>query len=369
MGFVRRGYVWAINVRTGEERRLGPGQSFAWNGTRPAVTIRPVPTYPPTPTPTPLPPTIVEMPSVLVLSPRDPTIIFAGASPGVVKQVGNSGWFLSSTGIVYPTKVRVLVFDPLNPSIMYAGTDGERTVAGALYKSVDGGNRWTATGLKDIDVYQLVIDPRQATVMFAGTSKGVYASSDGGTTWVPRNNGLKSSSVQALALDTTPTKGAGRGTPVPLSQVVLYAGTRPGELYKSTNGGEEWRLLQAANAAITSIVLHDRKPGLVFVTTEEGLLRSTDSGDTWSQVSGGIWKTRLNGLVLDPKDANVIYAYGSPGVFVSHDGGANWGPASSGLEGTQPSALVIHPKDTSVLYVGTDKGVYRTSNGGVTWSR
>ncbi len=369
MGFVRRGYVWALNTRTGEERRLGPGESFAWNGTRPAVAVRPVPTYPPTPTPTPLPPTIVEMPSVLVLSPRDPTIIFAGAAPGVIKQMGSGGWFLSNTGIVYPTKVRVLVFDPVNASIMYAGTDGERTVAGALYRSVDGGNRWAVTGLKDVDVYQLAIDPRQPTVMFAGTSKGVYASSDGGATWAPRNSGLKSTTVQALTLDPKPTKGVGQGTPVPLSQVVLYAGTRAGELYKSANGGEEWRLVQSGNTAITSIVIHDRKPGLVFVTTEEGLLRSTDNGDTWGQVSGGIWKTRLSGLLLHPKDADVIYAYGSPGVFVSHDGGGNWGPASSGLEGTQPSALVIHPKDTSVLYVGTDKGVYRTANGGVTWSR
>jgi photosystem II stability/assembly factor-like uncharacterized protein len=126
--------------------------------------------------------------------------------------------------------------------------------------------------------------------------------------------------------------------------------------------------VQTLNAPVTGLVTYVRRPVTIFATTEDGLFSSADGGETWNQVSGGIWKVRLDGLVLSPKDGTV-YAYGAPGVFVSHDSGANWGPAATGLEGTQPSALVSHPSDPSILYVGTDKGVYRTSNGGVIWTR
>lgn len=367
LGFIRRGDLWALNTRTGDEQRLAPADSFAWGGRAASLVVRPVPTYPPTPTPTPLPPTVVESPSVLLFDPHDPAVILGGTAAGVVRRSGDSGWFLSNQGINYPTRVRTLAFDPAEPNVVYAGTDGQRAIAGSLYKSIDGGKRWTVTGLRDVDVYHIVIDHQISKAVYAATSKGVYVSSDGGFTWAERNNGLKSTTVTALAVDPSPPTGSGRGTPPPAGPL-LYLGTRQGEVYKSTNGGGEWRLIQTLNTPVTSLVAYRKKAGTIFATTEDGLFTSNDSGETWNQVSGGIWKVRLNGLVPTGKDSTV-YAYGAQGVFVSHDGGVNWGPASTGLEGTQPSALAIHPTTPSLLWVGTDKGVYRSSNGGVTWSR
>ena len=370
LGFIRRGDLWVLNVRSGEEQRLVPAESYAWGGTASSLVVRPVPTYPPTPTPTPLPPTVVESPSVLVLDPHDPAVIFAGTASGVVRKAGAGGWFLSNVGIGYPTRVHALAFDPVDSNVIYAGTDGQRAVAGALYKSTDGGNRWAATSLKDVDIYVIAIavDQRQLKTLYVGTSKGVYSSSDGGASWAPRNNGLKTTTALALAVDPS-AAGTARGTATAAAaDSTLYLGTRQGEVYKTTNGGAEWRLVQTLNAPVTGLVTYVRRPVTIFATTEDGLFSSADSGETWNQVSGGIWKVRLDGLVLSPKESTV-YAYGAPGVFVSHDSGANWGPAATGLEGTQPSALVSHPSDPSILYVGTDKGVYRTSNGGVIWTR
>jgi photosystem II stability/assembly factor-like uncharacterized protein len=284
---------------------------------------------------------------------------------GVVRKAGSGGWFLNNNGINYPTNVRSLAIDPADSNVIYAGTDGQRAIAGTLYKSIDGGNRWFATGLKDVDIYCLSIDPAQSKNLYAGTSKGIYISVDSGVTWSQRNNGLKTSSIQTLAVDPAPA-GAGRGTPVP--GPVLYAGTRQGEVYKTTNGGGDWKVVQTLNSPVAQIVAALRKPGIFFAATEDGLFISSDDGDTWNQVSGGIWKVRLTGVV-PAANSDTVYAYGVSGVFVSHDGGTNWGPAANGLEGMQPTALARHPADASILYVGTDKGVLRTSNGGVTWSR
>jgi photosystem II stability/assembly factor-like uncharacterized protein len=283
----------------------------------------------------------------------------------VIRKAGAGGWFLSSAGINYPTRVHSLAFDRPASGVMYAGTDGQQAVAGTLYKSVDGGSRWAATSLKDVDVYCVVIDERQPQNLYAGTSKGVYVSSDGGGSWSQRNNGLKTQTALALAID--PAAASGRATPA-ASGPALYLGTRQGEVYKSSNGGGEWRLVQTLNAPVTEIVPYVRRTMTVFATTEDGLFSSADGGETWNQVSGGIWKVRLDGLIISPKE-NTVYAYGVQGVFVSHDGGVNWGPAATGLEGAQPSALATHPTDPAILYVGTDKGVFRTSNGGVTWTR
>ena len=366
LGFVRRGDLWALNMKTGDEQRLMPAESFAWATKAQSLVVRPAPTYPPTPTPTALPAAVVESPATLLLDVREAATLYAGTALGVVRKIGNGGWFLTSTGINYPTRVAALALDPNDTKVIYAGTDGQRAIAGALYKSTDGGTRWVATGLKDVDVYVIVVDQRQAKSLYAGTSKGLYSSSDGGVTWNQRNNGLKTTVVQAMVIDYSP-QGSGRGSPAP-SGTVLYLGTRQGDVYKTTDGGSDWKAVQTFNAPVTSLVIDARKGVTAFATTDDGLFSSTDAGETWNQVSGGIWKVRLLGLLISPKDGTV-YAYGGQGVFVSHDGGVNWGPAFTGLEGTQPSSLVAHPSDPSILYVGTDKGVYRTTNGGVTWIR
>ena len=297
LGFIRRGDLWLINGRTGEERRLTPADSFAWGGRLPSLVVRPVPTYPPTPTPTPLPASAIESPFILVLDPKDATTILGGTASGLVKKTGTGGWALMNTGISYPTRVHAVAFDPVDATIVYAGTDGQRAVAGALYKSVDRGGRWTATGLKDVDVYRIVVDPRLPSNIYVGTNNGFQVSTDGGATWTARNNGLKSTAVTALALDAPATR-AGQATPAPApGGATLYLGTRQGELYKSVNGGSDWRLLQSINSPVTSLVVH-RQKSLVFATSNDGLFTSNDGGETWNQVSGGIWKMRLDGLAI-----------------------------------------------------------------------
>lgn len=364
LGFVRQGAIWALNTATSDEQRLGPGDSFAWGSAVSArVTRAAAPTYAPTRTPTPLPASVVEMPAVLLLDPKDNTTIYAGVMSGVLKKTDSRGWFLSNTGVVYPTKVRAMSFEPGSATVLYMGTDGDRTVPGALYKSADAGAQWVQTALRDADIYQLSFDPRQPGTLFLGTSKGFYASEDGGKTFIARNSGLRSQTAQALAVGSAASTAGGRAVPF-----TLYLGTRQSELYTSSDAGATWRFLQNLGAPITALVVHPQKPQVIFATTEEGLFRSVDGGETWIQVTGGLLKVRLDGLLVDPKDGNNVYAFGYQGVYASHDGGTNWGPITAGLEGAQPSALVINPRDPAILYAGTVRGLYKTANGGQSWA-
>jgi photosystem II stability/assembly factor-like uncharacterized protein len=362
----RRGEIWGIDVSSYQERRLSPGDSFAWGGAGPPVVIRPAPNYPPTPTPTPLPPAVVESPDAMVVNPKNTTTIYAGTPQGLVKRTLSGGWVASGVGMVYPLRVRAIALDPGNPSVVYAGTDGERSQqGGAVYKSLDGGGRWAATSLRDVDVYALAVDPLDANSIYAGTGKGVYKSTNAGASWQPASSGLKTSAVQTLLIDATPPPAGGGAR----RSLTLYAGTRQGEIYKSVDGAANWTVQSAGDAPLTALALSPLRPSIVFAASGEGLYRSKDAGLLWQLLAGGIWKFKLDSVVIDPKNPLVVYAAGPAGVFKTTDGGENWGPAIIGLVGTQPTVLVIDPGDPAILYVGTDKGVFRSGNAGVTWER
>ena len=361
----RRGEIWGLDVTANQERRLSPGGSFAWGGTGPAVPIRPSPSYPPTPTPTPLPPAVVESPDAMVVNPKNTTTVYAGTPQGLVKRTLSGGWVGSGMGMVYPLRVRAIALDPGNPSVVYAGTDGERSQqGGTLYKSLDGGGRWTASRLRDVDVYALAVDPLDANTLYAGTGKGVYKSTDAGASWQTASTGLKTSAVQALVIDPTPPAAGGARR-----SLTLYAGTRQGDIYKSVDGAAIWTVQESDDAPVTALALSPLRPSIVFAASSEGLYRTTDGGGRWQLLAGGIWKYKLDGVVIDPKNPAIVYAVGPGGVFKSTDGGENWGPAVIGLAGSRPTALAIDPGDPAILYVGTDKGVFRSGNAGVTWER
>ena len=95
--------------------------------------------------------------------------------------------------------------------------------------SIHGASRTWANrgGPKGSFVRTLVIDPQTPATLFAGASGGgVYKSTDGGEQWRAVNSGLTNTSAQALVID-------------PQNPTTLYAGTDSG-VYKTTDGGESW---------------------------------------------------------------------------------------------------------------------------------
>lgn len=105
--------------------------------------------------------------------------------------------------------IRSLVVDPLTPSTLYVGT------ARGIFKTVNGGQNWQATGLEKFEIGEIVIDPTNPSVLYASTlvgpppvmpvlaepSGGVYKSSDGGTTWVASESLVKRTPIYSLAID------------------------------------------------------------------------------------------------------------------------------------------------------------------------
>ena len=302
----------------------------------------------------------------LAMDPADSSVLYAGAYNGFYKSSdGGTTWVQHNTGLT-DTWVRAVA---VTNSGIYAGTGS------GLFRSTDGGVTWNAVGsIPDtLDVNCIVADPTNPSIIYLGgyTYSGdvLYKSTDGGTTWVSAASGIYQTSVEAIAVDPAiPTR--------------LYAGSSDGELFESTDGGASWSLTDTGYAEdIVALAINPNDAATIYAGTSgggDGLLKSTDSGTTWTVANQGMIATSLSDMAVDPAQPVILYAsmYGG-GVFKSTDGGLHWThlpDISSSFYGsvTYISALAVDPVNHTTLYAGSSvgsssDGVYKSTDGGMHW--
>jgi hypothetical protein len=206
---------------------------------------------------------------------------------------------------------------------------------------------WRSIGLGGGLGLSILIDPTAPSTLYAGTHNGgIFKSTDGGASWSVVNTGLTNSLVFALALDpTTPT--------------TLYTGTGGG-VFKSTDGGASWSAVNTGltNTNVRALALDPTTPTTLYAGTwGGGVFKSTDGGAHWSAVNTGLTDTYVHALALDPTTPGTLYA-GTyfDGVFKSTDGGAHWSAVNTGLTDTYVFDLALDPTTPSTVYAGTYGG-------------
>lgn len=186
-----------------------------------------------------------------------------------------------------------------------------------------------------------------------GGNLGVQRSTDGGRTWETVSDVL-SSPVDFHAM-------AGGGDPL-----VLYGWS--GGLYRSIDDPREWEpvtargLPQGVGALAVSASTGD-----VYASTDQGLHRSSDRGETWERVS-----ERVVFALAVPDDGGLLYASEprEPGVLRSTDGGASWEGASEGLEAEETIvALAASSDGRTVVAADANSSLWRSEDGGSSWSK
>ena len=235
---------------------------------------------------------------------------------------------------------RALAIDPQNPDTAYAGTSG------GVFKTTNGGTSWklSNSGLPAGHVARtLVIDPGNPNTVYAGGACGAYGacpvfkSTDGAKSWSPISSGLEPVIVvESLAID-------------PQNAGTLYAGT---SACFQASGAPGW---------VEGGQNFCHRPG-VFKTTDGGLTWiGANSGLPWDLVDYGF----IHAVTIDPQDSKTIYVAGHGGVFKSTDGGASW---KNSLLNGGGAALVIDPQNPSTLYATGWNGVLKTTDGGANWN-
>lgn len=298
--------------------------------------------------------------TAIVVDPANPNTIYAGGNGVVMSIDAGSTWTDEKADFVPLT----LAIEPHNPRTLYAGTwDGEAGSPVSVFTSRDAGSTWNAavssfsangSGM----IQSVAVDPYNSDLIFAGTSQGLFKSTDGGANWDALDK-FAGTYIRSIVFD-------------PLTSGILYVGTYGGGVWKSTDGGVNWEPAGLFNGAVLAI--DPQNPKILYAAISYptmGVFKTVDAGHSWSAAgtSGLPPDANLVGaLVIDPKNLNTLYLATSgalldscfnpcsglnDGVFGSKDGGASWFAVNFGLTTPHVYSLAIDPQNTNTLYAGT----------------
>ena len=276
-------------------------------------------------------------------------------------------------GFHHGATVRALVSDYRRPQVILAGTDR------GVYRSTDGGSCWTRTenSLRDALVWVFAFDPQDPDTVFAGTGTttpaGLYRSHDTGDTW---------QSLDVPVAAECKFVGVPRFTGIAVDPEVsqrLWATIEVDGVRHSLDGGRTW----------TRPAGEPRNPdghdvlvaaGTTYVLVNDEIWTSFDRGSSWQPVNvlarfGWKYPHRIFSTPLRPETVYVVMGDSTPGtqgaILRSTDAGRDWDvlnlpvPPNSAMW-----AIGISPVDPDVMVAGSRHGyVYTSDNGGDSWAK
>ncbi len=248
-------------------------------------------------------------------------------------------------------------------------------------------------------------DDGKITLYVGAASGGVWRSLDGGTTFKPVFDKQPTQSIGAIALDPSDPKvvWVGTGESWTRNSVSVGAG-----IYRSADGGDTWSYLGLPESErISRIVVSPKDSKTVYAcvpgklwsdSAERGLYKTSDGGQSWSQVlKGPNLSTGCASLAMDPRNPERLFAGlwdfrrkgwtfrsggegpkapSGSGLFLSEDGGKSWkGVDANSAKGLPPAPwgrleVSIAPSQPDIMYAvieGVRSALYRSADGGKTW--
>jgi hypothetical protein len=312
----------------------------------------------------------------MLVDPRNPSVLYAGGVRGGIwkSTTGGSSW--SPLNDFLPNmSVTAMVFDPTNPDIIWAGT-GEDTIGGGIYRSTDAGAHWAFVPGTDQVGFRIIRRLAIAvvggkTVVTVATGSGLFATDNNGASW---RVGVQKDVAPTLA--NTWDVEHDPGKPANMVASSNYSGAG---MWYSRDGGENWSVatvdyavngrIELAYAPSNPTIVYASVQGVYDPNVPDGALyKSTDGGESYTRVNHHrqmVQGWHNNALWVDPTDANALM-FGAVDVFRSSDGGttiekiSNWAlwPVSAHAD---HHWFVTHPQ-----FDGTDnRTVYLTNDGGV----
>lgn len=248
-------------------------------------------------------------------------------------------------------------------------------------------------------ISDIIIVPDDPATWYVGVgSGGVWKTENAGTTWTSLFDGQGSYSIGALGADPSDPNRIWVGTGE--NHGGRHVGFGDG-IYKSDNGGAKWEKKGLeASEHISKIIVHPEDPDTVWVAAqgplwspggERGVFKTTDGGETWTNVLSSGEYTGATDLLIDPRNPDRLYAAlwqrhrtvaayvgGGPetGLWKSEDAGETWTELKTGLpEGNMGKiGIAISPMQPDVVYAAIELdlrkgGVWRSDDRGASWTK
>ncbi len=242
----------------------------------------------------------------IISHPKDPSVIYTNAF--ISKDGGNTFEKLGE-------KLDAIAVDPENPNIVLGWSRFEPKY---ILKSKDYGLHFEKLANVNINlvnnfVVQILIDPKNPKRVYVATWKGLYVSNDGADTFEPVNGQF---------------------------------------------------------GIVDSIAISTKDSNLLLVGCEKGIMRSEDSGKTWSITRKNPNVNFMKCIVFDLKNPDTIYANSMyDGLLASNDSGKTW-QSLHRFDLEDPQSIAVNPLNSNIIYVASFRdGIYRSVDYGKTFEK
>ena len=282
-----------------------------------------------------------------------------------------------------------------------------------VFISNDGGKNWlpsnegilarTGSTGDAIPIFCLTIDPTHQNIIWAGTqnTRGIFKSTDGGLTWTSKVQGViegEGITFRGFAID--PNNSDIVYAAAELSSYVWNNGKArsgrefdmtAGVVYKTIDGGENWNAIWRGDNLARYILIDPRDTNVLYVSTGifdreaansnpetgdpggEGVLKSIDGGQTWTNINNGLNNLYVGTLFMHPTNPDILIAgtgnnqYSeNSGVYLTKDGGESWTQTLS-MDNDNIESVEIAVSNPEIVYAGSSGSIYRSEDGGTNW--
>ncbi|MBL1215346.1 MAG: glycosyl hydrolase [Ignavibacteriae bacterium] len=286
-----------------------------------------------------------------------------------------------------------ITMDPNNPHVLWVGSgenNSQRSVGygDGIYRSSDGGKNWENVGLKNSEhIAKIIVDPRDSKVIYAasqgplwsaGGERGLYKSTDWGTTWkqvlkISEHTGVTDIVIDPRDPDVIYAASYQRRRHV----FTLINGGPESAIYKSTDGGENWNKLKSGLPSVDlgriGLAISPVNPDYLYAIVEAandkgGFFRSTNRGATWEKRNSMIARSPQYYMEIycDPVNVDKVYSLDT-WTKITKDGGKTFTRLGNKHRHVDDHAIWINPKNNNHILIGGDGGIYETFDGAKNW--
>ncbi len=328
--------------------------------------------------------------------PGESEVIYVGTASGGIWKTVSGGAVVRPVFDDHTMSIGKITIDPNDKETIWVGTGETWTrnsvsVGNGLYKSTNGGGTWDFMGFENSErIADIIVHPENSDVVYvavlghlwdANEERGVYKTTDGGTTWTK---------ILYIDADT----GASDLDIDPENPDILYAAmwsfrrqpwtfdsgfTGGSGLFKTTDGGGNWNKIHNGlpdeKLGRMAIAVAPSNGDLIYLSVEcksadkKGLYLSTDSGDSWKKVSNDnnttIRPFYFSNMIVDPHNDSIVMKCGLQAI-ISEDRGSRFRAVDQSVH-SDIHDIWIDPANTKHLLLATDGGVYESLDRGRTF--
>ncbi len=286
--------------------------------------------------------------STIALDPSDSQAIYYGTVGQGMLYTYDRGlsWQLAKTLGTGPATIKSIAVDPMNTCIIYA------TIGRKIFKTENCSRSWELIFTENdakIEVTTVMVDHFNSNNIYATLSRGdIIKSVNGGDSWQTIHRFGKK--ISRFYVDSSDSRR-------------MYAFVDKLGLQRSDDSANTWQTMNEIFSEykigniVVDLKLFKKHPNLIFIATEQGIIKSTNRGNTWEQLSllpPPKTRTSIVSIVINPENINEIYYVTEATFYKSIDGGDNWAPRS--LPTTKKAGmLLLDQEKDNILYLGLQK--------------